>query len=148
MQNSKCRMQTQPFSKTRGENVAPLTPAMPNASYLHSEFCILNYDRAALSSESHPDGEVIRPSAEIDLRPGETIVEVGFGAVVPNLAAGADRLATEAEAAENHRAGGVAVGDERVAEDLAIPCEVDELAGLAVAPVHHRQPGAEVRLQG
>ena len=50
-----------------------------------------------LSPESYADGDVVGPAAQIDLRSGEPIVEVGLGAVVADLAAGADGLAAETE---------------------------------------------------
>src|SRR5688500_2660044 len=114
-------------------------------SYLHFAFCLLHYE--VLPPEPNPHRDVVGPAAQIDLGSFESVVEVAFGAVIADLPAGADRLAAEAEAGDDDRTGLGALGDIGVAEDLAAPGEVDEIARLAVAPRDDAQPGAEVPRQ-
>src|SRR5215218_5924474 len=101
---------------------------------------------AASATEAETDGSLIRPAAQIDLRSGEAVANGAFGGPVPDFAPDAQSAIGEPDAAENHRTGAGAVGDELVGEDRASAItEVDELTELAIAPVHHAQAGAEVR---
>src|SRR5262245_46770844 len=96
-------------------------------------------------SETESERELVRPAAEIDLGPGEAIIEAAFGALISNLAPRRNRVAREAQAAERDGADVVAVGDVRLTEDTVV-AEIDELSRFAVPPIEQAQADAEVRL--
>src|SRR5687768_2014289 len=149
IQNAKCKMKNANDASLGIGGVrsdTPFTSLFPN----HIAFCISHFAFCLTRSppESHPDGDVVGPAAQIDLRPGEPLVEVRFGTVITDLAAGADGFAAKAQAGNHDGAGLTAFGDVLIPEDFAIPREVDELARFAVPPPDDAETGAKVWLQG
>src|SRR5688500_17615880 len=91
--------------------------------------------------------EARRPAAEVDLvgQHSSVGIDVPFGPLIADLSAHhPDVRDGDTDSAEDHGADAVAVGGVLVAEDEIVG--IDELAGLAVAPVEEPDAAADVRL--
>ena len=84
------------------------------------------------------------PRSSLSPRKPASSSPLRLGLLPADLAADDEVAGQAADAAENRRAGGRAVGDVARREDRAV--DVDELADFAVAPADRHQPGADVRL--